>query len=1029
MYLSLLSWRSLKNRVTVLTLAVFLTCIWGLEFYAVRTLRADMQHVLGDQQLATATIVAAEINGQMDARMRLLATVAATMSPALLGDAAALQGFLEARLGFQDQFNGGVIVYRLDGTAIAEIPVAARRIGLNYMDLPTIRSALRDGTSSISEPLMGKKLGLPLFGMTEPIRDGRGKVIGALSGVVVLQRHNFIDHLTENRYGKTGGFLLVSARHRLIITATDKRRILEPLPAPGAYPLIDRFIGGYEGSGIFVNPRGEEVLQSTSAVPVAGWYVGVQLPTAEAFAPIRAMRLRMRLATLFISLLAGVATWWLLRRQLAPMVAAANALNVLADTDQPLQALPVVRQDEVGDLVGSFNRLLETLTQRELELGLSKAELERFFDLVPDLLCIASIEGRFLKVNIAWTALLGYSEAEMLAIRFADVIHPDDVEATMNEVARQMAGGTTLHFINRYRCKDGSYRFLEWRASAQAGKPLLFAAARDITERRRIEAALSESEALFRAVSESAHDAIVTASSWDQIIKWNRGAERIFGYSEAEVVGQPLTLLMPPRFRDMHVAGMKRVSTGGESKVMGKPVEVFGLRKDGSEFPLELSLARWRVPQGYFFTGVMRDITERKRVERQLEDHQTDLEGKIHRRTVELEHARDAADAASRAKSSFLANMSHEIRTPMNGILGMSRLLRRDELTAIQRDRVDKIDLSAQHLLAVINDILDISKIEADKLVLEEAPVVIDSLLSNVRSILSERAATKGIRILVETAGFPANLRGDRTRLQQALLNYATNAIKFTEKGAVTLRSLNLEESAGSVLVRFEVADTGIGIAPEAMQRLFRAFEQADNSTTRKYGGTGLGLAINRRLAELMGGETGVESTPGVGSTFWLTARLTRTDAPPEPESPLAGEDAEERLRRDFAGQRVLVVDDEPINREIAQMLLETVQLAVDTARDGAEAIAMAQQKAYAAIFMDMQMPQVDGLQATREIRQLPGYRQTPIIAMTANAFAEDKARCLEAGMTDFLIKPFEPDALFAILLRGLETQGSAPAP
>jgi CheY-like chemotaxis protein len=259
---------------------------------------------------------------------------------------------------------------------------------------------------------------------------------------------------------------------------------------------------------------------------------------------------------------------------------------------------------------------------------------------------------------------------------------------------------------------------------------------------------------------------------------------------------------------------------------------------------------------------------------------------------------------------------------------------------------------------------------------------------------------------------------GDPTRLQQALLNYATNAVKFTEKGTVTLRALKQEEAADSVRVRFEVQDTGIGIVPEVMSRLFSTFEQADNSMTRKYGGTGLGLAITRRLAELMGGESGADSKPGVGSTFWFTVKLKKGDE--KAASTATAVDAEAEIRQRYAGQRILVVDDEPVNREIALMQLEAVDLVADAAEDGAEAVAMVQKNNYAAIFMDMQMPKLNGLEATREIRQLPGSRDTPIIAMTANAFAEDKARCMAAGMNDFLAKPFNPDELFVILLRAL---------
>lgn len=826
----------------------------------------------------------------------------------------------------------------------------------------------------------------------------------------------------------------------------------------------------------------------------------------------------------------------------------AEDLSILELEDGRVLERRVRPQRSHGQCVGSV------ITFRDITERVRYEEKMMFNSLVVEhsgpICWVDSVEESLIYGNKAACEVLGYAPDEIVGLRLQDLIdgYCPELSAALKAKFRDSDNPT---FEHSFRRKDGTLVQLEvTSAVAKDDKRAVdIVAFKDITGLKRAEQEKKRQQAILESVINSIPDRIFYKDVAGRYLGCNTTFAVGVGRPAAEIPGLSAHDLYPQDVADALDTRDKAVL----SELREHSGEYWVTYPDGERALYETVVSPlWDEqgkPQGVL--GIGRNITQRKEQEE------------------EVRHAKELAEDATRMKSDFLANMSHEIRTPMNAIIGLSHLVLKTDMTARQRDYIGKIQTSGQHLMRVVNDILDFSKVEAGKLDLEHNDFDLQRLLENVANLISEKCEAKGLELVFDVApDVPLNLMGDSLRLGQILVNYAGNAVKFTEKGEIVISLQASERTDKDVLLHFRVQDSGIGLAPEQVSRLFQSFSQADTSTTRRFGGTGLGLAISKRLAELMGGEVGVQTEQGKGSTFWFSARLGIGAASQRPLLPglslrglralvaddneharavivdmlqgmtflttevdsgpaaieevrkaasagrpydiiyldwrMPGPDGIETARRIQAlklaspprlllltahsgedvlkeaedagfqhvlvkpvtasilfdctmnvlggpliepapaslpssvpdprlailrGARVLLVEDNDINQLIALALLEDLGLMVEVADNGQVALERVQESAYDLVFMDMQMPVMDGITATREMRKLQRLEHLPIVAMTANAMERDRYLCLEAGMNDFLVKPIDQEQLLVILLRWIGTRRAGPAP
>ena len=720
-------------------------------------------------------------------------------------------------------------------------------------------------------------------------------------------------------------------------------------------------------------------------------------------------------------------------------IAAAHAIRM--EFKIPVIFITAFDADEVierAKLTEPFGYILKPFSDRELRTSIEMAlykykiegqlrerefQLSQTFESSPIGVAIFAVNGVILRVNPAFCRLLGRTKEELLSLVFYDISQRAAGEEDQRLLQKMLQGGAQAMQLERaFSHKDGHQIFTQINVGLvrnKNGDPLHFVTqCQDITERKKAEAQLLK---FSLAVEQSAENIIITDTSAN-IEYVNAAFLQLHGYTRDEVIGRNPRMLNSGETTTAVQTEMW--DTLSQGKVWRG--EFINKHKDGRLLIESATISPLRQADGTVshFVSVQVDITDQQKLNAELDRHRFHMEEMVMSRTKELVIASELAETANRAKSDFIANMSHEIRTPMNGVLGMTYLALNSTNDPKLRDYLQKIHLSGQHLLHIVDDILDFSKIEAGKLALENVDFSLNELLQDLNSIMIGKVAGRNLTLTFDIdPKVKRFMRGDPHRLKQILINYTNNALKFTEQGDINVFVRKLNSTATGWMVRFEVEDTGIGMSKEQQQKLFQSFEQADSTTTRKYGGTGLGLVICKRLAALMGGEVGVLSSLGQGSTFWFTAHLEHAnsmhlDANVQTDT----QTAQVRLQHVNQNQatRVLVVEDNQFNQQIATELLEAVKCEVVVAENGQIALEYLAQQKFDCVLMDIQMPVMGGLEASRILRTMPGLSELPIIAITANAMQEDRTHCLSAGMNDFVSKPFAPEVFYSTLLRWL---------
>jgi PAS domain S-box-containing protein len=747
------------------------------------------------------------------------------------------------------------------------------------------------------------------------------------------------------------------------------------------------------------------------------------------------------LATIaFTAAILSLLLHWMVNKRLNYLV---EIFRRFALGDYAARAQSLGGEDEIATLMQGFNGLAKRLEDTMAHLSESENRFRVLVEHAPEAILVYDVDTKhFVDANPNAERLFACSREQLRLASLTTLYAPvqtdnKPAEQSVDEYSHRALAGEEVVVERAITNATGRQLFCEVRlVRLPAGnRRLIRASYIDITERKQAESELRRLTLFQQTILNSAAYSIISATPDGIITGFNPAAERLLGYAADEVVGKQT----PALWHDSHEVeqyALRLSDVLGENILPGFDVftarpkrnlpeenEWTFIRKDGTRVPVNLSVTALRDEGGSItgFVGLIYDLTERKRAEDELKRYQDSLEETVERRTAELQLARDAAEAANKAKSVFLANMSHELRTPLNAILGFSSIMRREsQLSESQLENLNIVIRSGEHLLTLINDVLEMSKIEAGRVQLENASFDLGSMVRDVTDMMEIRAHEKGLQLLIDqTSEFPRYIVGDEARLRQILINLVGNAVKFTNEGGVTVRLGTKSNHRDHLLI--EVEDTGTGIAKEDQQRIFEPFVQLGDNRDSK--GTGLGLSIVRQFVQMMGGDISINSMPGQGSVLRVSLPLTEADESDITNSESIHQGNVIALAPGQPAYRILIVEDQLESQLLLSKLIESVGMAVKVANNGVEAIDAFTKWQPHLIWMDRKMPVMDGLEATRRIRELPGGKTVKIIAVTASAFQEQRAEVMAAGMDDFMRKPYRSQEIYDCLARHLAVQ------